>query len=256
MARKPFVVIDAEILSSSVWAEADHVRLVWLTLLILCDLEGYVGAAVPGIARAAGVTLEKARDALARLQEPDPDSRTKANDGRRVEPADRGFKILNFREHLDRLSAERAKTRDRVRKFRARKRQNMDGNVGNVTVPAGNREKGTGNRDVDLSIHPSAVREGVQGEGVRANPLVGNRRVDLERELFRLVSREAELTDRDGAEVMAEVTTYEGAKRSKLNAATMTDDRLLNSVLDARARVKRLEEEHGWKATRAVQQRS
>jgi len=70
------------------------------------------------------------------------------------------------------------------------------------------------------------------------------------------VGREAELTDRDGAEVMAEVTTYEGAKRSKLNAATMTDDRLLNSVLDARARVKRLEEDHGRKAAGAVQRRS
>jgi len=50
------------------------------------------------------------------------------------------------------------------------------------------------------------------------------------------------LTNRDGAEVMAEVSHYEGARTSKLNPATMSDDRLLNSLLDARARVKRLEE--------------
>jgi hypothetical protein len=79
---------------------------------------------------------------------------------------------------------------------------------------------------------------------IPANPLVGNR-AEREKELLDLVLREAELTNRDGAEVMAEVTSYEGAKRSKLNPASMTDDRLLNSLLDARARVRRLEAAHG-----------
>lgn len=74
-----------------------------------------------------------------------------------------------------------------------------------------------------------------------ANPLVSGQRPSLEVELLRLVRREAELTDRDGMEVMSEVTGYEGATRSKLNPATMSDDRLANSVLDARARVKKLE---------------
>ena len=79
---------------------------------------------------------------------------------------------------------------------------------------------------------------------IPANPLVGNR-PEREKELLTLVLREAELTNRDGAEVMAEVTSYVGAKRSKLNPASMTDDRLLNSLLDARARVKRLEAANG-----------
>ncbi len=74
------------------------------------------------------------------------------------------------------------------------------------------------------------------------NPFVQGRRETLELELQSLVRREAELTDRDGAEVMAEVSHYEGARTSKLNPATMSDDRLLNSLLDARARIKRLEE--------------
>lgn len=81
--------------------------------------------------------------------------------------------------------------------------------------------------------------------GPSVNPLVAGRRPELEMELLRLVRREAELTDRDGAEVMAEVTSYEGARTSKLNPASMSDDRLMNSVLDARARVKRLEDQHG-----------
>jgi len=76
-----------------------------------------------------------------------------------------------------------------------------------------------------------------------ANPLIPKGgRPALERELLNLVMEEARITNRDGAEVMAEVSHYEGAQRSKLNPATMSDDRLLNSLLDARARVKRLEE--------------
>jgi hypothetical protein len=257
LARKPFVVIDAEILSSSVWSEAAHVKLVWLTLLILCDTEGYVGAAIPGIARAAGVSLDQAREALSLFMLPDPDSRTQRDEGRRLEPADRGFRILNFREHLDRLSVERTKARDRVRRFRERKRQMADGNV---TVPAGNREQGIGNREQKVSTEALAPPAGAVMPilpSMPANPLLRGRREALELELQRLVAREAELTDRDPIEVMAEVTTYDGAKRSKLNAASMSDDRLANSVLDARARIKRIEEKHGRAQGRPViQQRS
>lgn len=148
MARKPFVVIDAEILSSSVWSEAAHVRLVWLTLLILCDTDGYVGAAVPGIARAAGVTLEEAQAALAVLQQPDPHSRTKADEGRRLREVERGWRVLNFRAHLDRLSKERAKSRERVRRHREKKRvSNADVTPVTPPVTPGSREQGTGNRE-------------------------------------------------------------------------------------------------------------
>ena len=87
MARKPYVVIDAEILSSSVWSEAQHVRLVWLTLLILCDTDGYVGASLPGVANAAGVTLEQAQEAISKFLAPDPYSRTTSDEGRRLERA-------------------------------------------------------------------------------------------------------------------------------------------------------------------------
>lgn len=144
MARKPFVVIDSEILSSSVWSEAAHVKLVWLTLLILCDTEGYVGAALPGIARAAGVTLEQAQEAMTRFQGPDEHSRTKTDQGRRVREVERGWLVLNFKEHLDRLSRERAKSRERMRRHREKKRAERHGYV---TVTAGNREQGIGNRD-------------------------------------------------------------------------------------------------------------
>lgn len=39
----------------------------------------------------------------------------------------------------------------------------------------------------------------------------------------------------DGAEIFVAAAKYEGALRQKCNPANMTDDRLLNTVLDLRA---------------------
>ena len=165
LAKKPFVVLDAEILSSSVWSESASVRLVWITLLILCDTEGYVGAALPGVARAAGVTLEEATAAIDRFQQPDVHSRTQANEGRRLAIADRGYQILNFIEHLNRLSSERTKARDRMRRHRERKAKETVSDALSQKVPSlssqgiGNREQGVGKkqRTTETDLQPTAA---------------------------------------------------------------------------------------------------
>lgn len=69
----------------------------------------------------------------------------------------------------------------------------------------------------------------------RPNPLVTGRRVDLEREALQLCSEVARLQDKDPAEVMQTAAHYQGARTSKINPANMSDDRLLNTVLDLRA---------------------
>lgn len=255
MARKPFVVIDAEILSSSVWSEAPHVKLVWLTLLILCDTEGYVGAAVPGIARAAGVTVDQARDALRLFMLPDPDSRTQAHDGKRLEPAERGFRILNFREHLDRLSAERTKARDRVRKFRERKRQQADGNV---TVPAGNREQRTGNRDVVPEPLTVVGREVLAPPGRNAPParLPSDRAeqatdATIRKLQIELGTRLAKLSEHENSRLMLpdwcrKATCYDRKDGTRVQGVAdyrtiYSIDRLEKSIADADRWLKRLD---------------
>jgi uncharacterized phage protein (TIGR02220 family) len=149
LAKKPYVVLDAEILSSSVWSESASVRLVWITLLILCDMDGYVGASLPGIARAAGVSLEEAAAAIERFQQPDPHSRTQALEGRRLAVAERGFQILNFIDHLNRLSSERTKARDRMRRHRQRKAiaTSCDAEARDVTPVTSHVPQGVGNRE-------------------------------------------------------------------------------------------------------------
>jgi uncharacterized protein YdaU (DUF1376 family) len=69
----------------------------------------------------------------------------------------------------------------------------------------------------------------------RVNPLVAGRREELEREALRLASEVGRLQDKDPMEVMQTAAHYQGARTSKLNPATMSDDRLANTVLDLRA---------------------
>jgi len=132
----------------------------------------------------------------------------------------------------DKIQAESEKRAERQSRYRERlsnSDRNVTPNVAASPSPSPLR----------TSVPPSEHREGGVGGG-RANPLMGER-PKRESELLQLVAREGTLTNRDPVEVMCEVTGYEGARTSKLNPASMTDDRLLNSLLDARARVARLE---------------
>ena len=65
------------------------------------------------------------------------------------------------------------------------------------------------------------------------NPLIDRRA--YESEALTLTREIAALKDCDPVEVFAEAARYEGAQRSKVNPASMTDDRLANTVLDLRA---------------------
>ena len=253
MARKPYVIIDSEILSSTVWSEPPHVKLVWLTLLILCDTEGYVGAAVPGIANAAGVTLQEAEDAISRLQQPDRHSRTKTHDGVRLAVAERGFQILNFVEHLERLSAERKKARDRVRRFRARKRSKADSNV-TVAQGVGNREEGIGNRE------PTNV-----GREVTAPPRLPADRAELAttNEIRRLQNelgaRIARLSEHPSSTDMVptwcrRVTSYKNSKGVDVSGVpdyrtVLSIDRLEKSIADADWWLSKLDKEQAGGAS-------
>lgn len=72
------------------------------------------------------------------------------------------------------------------------------------------------------------------------NPLVGDR-PEREREALRLVARLAEINGTDPAEEFADAAHYKGAERRKCNPAAMSDDRLLNTLMDLRANVKTAE---------------
>lgn len=94
-----FTKLFASITESTVWCEPMPTRIVWITMLAKADRNGRVFASVPGLANLARVTVEEAEVAVARFQEPDRYSRTPDHDGRRIEPIDGGWRLLNYEKY-------------------------------------------------------------------------------------------------------------------------------------------------------------
>jgi hypothetical protein len=91
-----YVKVHKSMLLSSIWDEDDATRITWVTLLMLCDQTGYVGASITGIAHMARLSVEQAEAAMAVLMAPDAASRSKAHDGRRVVAWERGYLLVNY----------------------------------------------------------------------------------------------------------------------------------------------------------------
>jgi hypothetical protein len=98
MALNGYTKLSSSILASSIWQECNETRLVWITLLALADANGMVEASVPGLASIARVPLSACEEALRALQAPDPYSRNPDHQGRRIEPVNGGWLLLNH-EH-------------------------------------------------------------------------------------------------------------------------------------------------------------
>lgn len=124
-----FTKLFSSITDSTIWVEDNETRIVWITMLAMADQTGYVGASVPGLAARARISVEATRAALVKFMSPDPDSRSKEHDGRRVEEVDRGWVLLNY-EHFREMRDEGVRREyDRMRKRRQRKRPTLSQSV-------------------------------------------------------------------------------------------------------------------------------
>ena len=85
----------SEIVTSSIWEEDNTTLRVWIAILATKDKNGMVQGCLRGLARVCNVTPEECAAALAKLEGPDPDSRTKENEGRRLQKIDGGWVVLN-----------------------------------------------------------------------------------------------------------------------------------------------------------------
>lgn len=101
-----YTKVFSSITESTVWGEPYATRVVWVTMLAMADAQGEVFGAVPGLARRANVTLEEVERALDAFLAPDPYSRTKEQDGRRIEEIDGGWRLINHAKYSAVRSAE------------------------------------------------------------------------------------------------------------------------------------------------------
>lgn len=90
-----YTKLFSSITESTVWGEPYATRIVWVTMLAMADASGNVYGAIPGLARRANVTLNEVETALHSFTSPDPYSRTKDDDGRRIEEIDGGWRLIN-----------------------------------------------------------------------------------------------------------------------------------------------------------------
>lgn len=117
-----FTKLFSSILDSTIWREPPPVKIVWVTMLAMCDRNGEIHASLPGLADRARVTLDECQDALRRFMAPDKYSRTKAFEGRRVEEIDGGWRLLNHEKYRALLSQEERREYNRRKQNEHRKK--------------------------------------------------------------------------------------------------------------------------------------
>lgn len=119
MTAHAYTKVYRSITQSTVWVgQPAHVKLSWIVMLAEADEIGRVTTPVPVLAKLAEVTLQEFEEALRVFLSPDPYSRSKEFDGRRIEPLDGeeefgGFRILNHEKYRKKRDSERRKEQNR-----------------------------------------------------------------------------------------------------------------------------------------------
>lgn len=125
----PYVKLDTAILDSTLWLENSDTCKVFMTMLAMARPCGTVEATAPGIARRANLSISVVRAALETLEAPDPDSRTLADEGRRVKRVEGGYFITNYElyRNKDHTAAERKRRERAARKAAEAREVTRDG---------------------------------------------------------------------------------------------------------------------------------
>lgn len=165
------------IIHSTIWREANHVRLVWVTMLAMADRDGLVESSVPGLADAARVTIRETEDALSVLSSPDPYSRSPEDDGRRVReaPGSGGWILVNYEKYREKadLADRRAKAAARQKRKRERDRAASERHAESVTDPGMSRpvtHRHQKSRQAAAAATPSAAADPPKGPPAGAVP--------------------------------------------------------------------------------------
>ena len=117
-----FTKLFSTLVTSTIWQEDDKSRLVWVTMLAIVDKFGVVQASVPGLANLANVSLEDCKAALEKFKAPDPYSRTKAEEGRRIREVEGGWALVNFEKYREKGRSVDRREYMRLKKQESRKR--------------------------------------------------------------------------------------------------------------------------------------
>ena len=114
-------IYGSQLLRSTVWVSTDkETKLVWITLLSIADRHGLALTSIPGLAKDACIDIDECERALKTLCSPDPYSRTKKYEGRRLEVIDGGFLLLNYKKYREIRTETQVKEAERKAAWRAK----------------------------------------------------------------------------------------------------------------------------------------
>ena len=117
-----YTKLFSKILNSSIWSEDNETRILWVTMLAMCDQHGFVEAAPNALAHQARISMDEFTASIEKLQSPDEYSSSSEYEGRRVSKCEGGWVVLNYEKYRGKLlnSKENEQARDRMRKHRAK----------------------------------------------------------------------------------------------------------------------------------------
>lgn len=119
-----FTKLFATIITSSIWSEDDKTRIMWITMLAsINDPSGHIDGSVPGMAAISRMSIEDAEKAIAKLESPDPYSRTPDEDGRRIVREPGGWRVVNATKYRDARDSEKRREQNRESQQRWRERK-------------------------------------------------------------------------------------------------------------------------------------
>lgn len=122
-----YTKLHAKLVTSSIWNEPNHIRLLWITLLATADVDGNVEGSVGGLAHLARITPDECKEALETLSSPDPDSGDEST-GERIRKVGPGvWHIINHSLYRDRQTRRQAQQAKWARDKRRKKSSNVDG---------------------------------------------------------------------------------------------------------------------------------
>lgn len=126
--------LHSSLVNSSLWTETDEVRILFITLLAMCDRHGEVQGSRTGIERIANILPDPdGEDPWEILMSPDPDSsdlmRNPDNEGRRIEEIPGGFKLLNFEYYRGLRNEDDRREQNRLAQAKLRKRKQASAKV-------------------------------------------------------------------------------------------------------------------------------
>lgn len=127
-----FTKVFQSIHDSSIMEEEPITRLVFYDLLAEADENGHVDMTLPALARRCNLPTDAVEKAIHALSSPDPISKSKTEDGRRIVPIENGrtwgWKLVNYAKYREKGSKQekRSKDRERVAEKRAEERVDID----------------------------------------------------------------------------------------------------------------------------------